>query len=201
MGLPDGLMPCFSSRVSKALSESISVSKAVSQLALPLEMTTFFASRSTSAPKGSAAWTVAPPSGAWAAAGGVEGAGEGLGAGAGLAAGAGPGLGDGDGFAETAGGGVAGVDCASAWLAPNASCAVATAATARRNIQKFIRCSPKPAKAPSQHGRLTRRPHFSYNRWVIGPALWSMAHHWPYIKLAQLDIFMSALASHVFTKM
>src|ERR1700746_1064712 len=84
-------MPCLSSSVVSAFSESTSVSKAESQLALPFAITTFFASSLISWPKGSAVWTVAAGGGFWAA-GGVEGAEDGPGAGEALAAGAGLGL-------------------------------------------------------------------------------------------------------------
>src|SRR6202051_4677136 len=78
-------MPCLSSSVFSDLNESIRVSNAVSQLALPLAITTFLPSRLISSPKGSAVWTgaVAEGAGAWGAAGGVAGGGVGPGAGAG----------------------------------------------------------------------------------------------------------------------
>src|ERR1700722_16006467 len=78
-------MPCLSSSEFSALNESIKGSNAVSQLALPLAITTFLPSRLISSPKGSAVWTgaVAAGAGAWAAAGGVAGAGVALGAGGG----------------------------------------------------------------------------------------------------------------------
>src|ERR1700761_1774899 len=49
-------MPCLSSRPDNVLNESIRVSNAESQLALPLRITTCFASSAISSPKGSAAW-------------------------------------------------------------------------------------------------------------------------------------------------
>src|SRR5262245_33257995 len=79
-------MPCLSSSAVSALKESIRVSNAESQLALPLAMTTFLPSSVIGSPKGSAACAVA---GAAAAGGDAPGAGEALAAGAGVAAGAG----------------------------------------------------------------------------------------------------------------
>ncbi|MBA7655664.1 hypothetical protein ES703_63571 [subsurface metagenome] len=99
-----------------ALKESISVSKAASQFALPLIVTTFFVSSVTGSPKGSAVCTAAGgAAGVWAAAGGDDGAGAGLaeevelaeGAGVGAAAEVGLGLGEGAGPGEAAGEGVA----------------------------------------------------------------------------------------------
>src|SRR3981081_3307749 len=80
-------MPCLSSKADSDLNESIRVSNAESQLAVPLMMTTFFGSSAICSPNGSAVWT-------GAAAGGVAGVsaaagGAGLAAGAGVAAGAG----------------------------------------------------------------------------------------------------------------
>src|SRR5271157_4715189 len=110
-------MPCLSSSAVRVFSESTSVSKAASQLALPLATTTFFASSLISWPNGSAVCTEATGGGFCAAAGGAEGAGEALAAGAGLA------LGAGEGLAETSGDGVGEGACASAWPAQNASAA------------------------------------------------------------------------------
>src|SRR4029077_2044246 len=100
-------MPCLSSSVFSALNESIRVSNAVSQLAVPLAITTFLLSRPISSPKGSAFWTgaVAEGGGAWNAAGGVVGVGVARGAGAGVA--------------EAAGAGDAAGDCASAGANPS----------------------------------------------------------------------------------
>src|SRR5579883_58326 len=184
-------MPCFSSIAFNDFSDSTSVSKAESQLALPLATTTFFASSLISWPKGSAVCTVAAGGGFCAAAGGVDGAGDPLGAGealaagvglaagaglalaagAGLDAGAGLALGAGEGLADTSGDGDGEAACASASLAPrlaeNASAAGANAARARRNIRKFIRYSPRPASAGE--ARLSNTPVgvSSHNRWVI----------------------------------
>src|SRR5581483_3179224 len=164
MGLPDGLMPCLSSIVSSDFSDSTSVSKAASQLALPLVSTTFLASSLISCPKGSAVCTLAA-GGGFCAAAGVEGEGEALGAGEALAAGvglaagaglalaAGAGLavGAGDGLAATSGDAVGEGACASTSPAENATAAGANPARARRNIRKFIRYSPKPAALPAKH--------------------------------------------------
>src|ERR1700712_660342 len=75
-------MPCLSSRPEIFLNESISVSNAVSQLALPLRITAVFAVRVISSPNGSAVWTGAGAgvAGASAAGGGVAGAGVAAGA-------------------------------------------------------------------------------------------------------------------------
>jgi hypothetical protein len=91
------------------LKESINVSNAESQLALPRWITTFFGSSVNGSPKGSAAWTGAVGLGDCCAA---LGAGEGVGDG--LAAGSGVGPGAGEGLAEAAGEGVAAGDCANA---------------------------------------------------------------------------------------
>ena len=56
-------MPCLSSSAFSDLNASIRVSKAESQLALPLAITTFFASSVISSPKGSAVCTGAQPRG------------------------------------------------------------------------------------------------------------------------------------------
>src|SRR6185312_2724983 len=107
-------MPCLSSSVFSALKASISVSKAESQLAVPLTITTFFGSSVVSRPKGSAVCTGAGV--AAAAGGGAAGAGEGeaLAAGDGAAAGAGAALAAGEGEADGAGEGLA--DAAGAGL-------------------------------------------------------------------------------------
>src|ERR1700682_2648166 len=94
-------MPCLSSNADSALNESIRVSNAESQLALPLMMTTVFGSSVICSPNGSAVWTGAAAgggvAGVSAAAGGAAGAAEGLATGAGLAVGAGAGVADGAG--------------------------------------------------------------------------------------------------------
>src|SRR5262245_62655810 len=106
MELPDAVMPCLSSRAVSALNESIRVSNAASQLAVPFITRTFLGSSVNSSPKGSAVWTVAAGGGgagvgAFSAVGASAGdlvsagggtgtaEGAGLGAGEGLAAGAG----------------------------------------------------------------------------------------------------------------
>src|SRR6185436_4456929 len=91
------------------------VSKAESQLAVPLIITTFFASSVAGSPKGSAACTIpgcGGGAGLWAAAGGADGAGEGLADGVGLAEGAGVGVDAASDVVEAAGAGV--VDAAGA---------------------------------------------------------------------------------------
>src|SRR4030081_2324821 len=102
-------MPCLSRNADSDLSESISVSNAESQLALPFTMTTVFGASVICSPKGSAVWTGAAAGGAGvsAAAGGVVGAADGLAAGAGVAVGAGgggAGVGGGGGVGEGGGG-------------------------------------------------------------------------------------------------
>src|SRR3954447_3356597 len=94
-------MPCLSSSVFSALKASTSVSKAESQLAVPLTITTFFDSSVVSRPKGSAVCTGAGV--AAAAGGGAVGPGEALSAGEGDAAGAGEALAAGEGVATGAG--------------------------------------------------------------------------------------------------
>src|SRR6266700_2900457 len=98
-------MPCLSSSVLSTLKESIRVSNALSQLAVPLTIRTFLDSSVMDSPKGSAVWTLAAGG---CAAGGDGGAGVALAAGAGLAGAAGAGLaeGAGAGLADAAGAGV-----------------------------------------------------------------------------------------------
>src|SRR5690242_21817126 len=86
-------MPCLSRSVFSALKASISVSKAESQFAVPLTITTFLASSVVSWPKGSAVCTGAGL--AAAAGGGAAGLGEALAAGEGDASGEGLAAGDG----------------------------------------------------------------------------------------------------------
>src|ERR1700743_3152289 len=105
MKLPAGLMPCLSSSPFSALKESIRASKAESQVAPPLTMTTFLAGNTISSPKGSAVWTEGGAAGLCSADG--DGDAEGLAAGAGLAAGVGAGAGLAAGLAVTAGAGEA----------------------------------------------------------------------------------------------
>src|SRR3981189_1373809 len=119
-------MPCLSRNADSDLRESISVSNAESQLALPFTMTTVFGASVICSPKGSAVWTGA------AAGGGVAGvsaaAGGGVGGADGLAAGAGVAVGAGAGVADVAGGG----DCARALPRPNKSAAIGISATMAR---------------------------------------------------------------------
>src|SRR5579863_8619876 len=136
-------MFCLSSKVDSVLNESISVSNAESQLALPLRMTTVFGASMISSPNGSAVWTGAAEGGAAgvsAAAGGVAGgvAGGADGVAAGLAAGAGAGVAAAAGFdGALAAGAAAGGDCASAWPRPSEIAAAGTSAImARRNERK-----------------------------------------------------------------
>src|SRR5258708_35702372 len=86
-------MPCLSRNADKDLSESISVSNAESQLALPFTMTTVFGASVICSPKGSAVWTGAAGGGGGAGLspgpGGVAGAAGGLAGRPGRAVGAG----------------------------------------------------------------------------------------------------------------
>src|SRR5258706_15061791 len=97
-------MPCLSSKADSDLNESIRVSNAESQLALPFMMTTVFGASVICSPNGSAVWTGAAAgggvAGVSAAAGGVVGA-----AGAGGAVGGGGGGGGGGGARGAAAGG------------------------------------------------------------------------------------------------
>src|SRR6202163_3082638 len=127
MKWPGGFMPCLSSKADSDLKESIRVSNAESQLALPLMTTTVFGARVICSPNGSAVWTGAAAgggvAGVSAAAGGVVGAAEGPAAGAGLAVGGGSGVAGGAGAGVagvlTAGGAAGGGACASAPPIPN----------------------------------------------------------------------------------
>src|SRR5262245_32651940 len=107
-------MPCLSSSAVRALKDSIRLSKAASQLALPRMITTFFDSSENCSPKGSAVCTGAGggAAGVWAvegvSAGDLVSAGGGTGAGAGAVAGGGAADGAG------AGGAVGAGDCAHA---------------------------------------------------------------------------------------
>src|ERR1700720_1304272 len=91
-------MPCLSSSADSALNESIRVSNAESQLALPLMTTTVFGVRVICSPNGSAVWT-GGVGGVSAGAGGVPGAAGELAPGAGVAGCAGAGVADGAGVA------------------------------------------------------------------------------------------------------
>src|ERR1700712_1454647 len=153
MALPDDLMPCLSSSADSVLNDSIRVSKAESQLAVPLSMTTVFGVSVISSPNGSAVWTGAVAAGGAAgvsaAAGGGTGAGDGLACGAGVAVGAGVGVADGAGAgvsgALAAGGVAGGGDCARTLPMP----IVGTSATRakRKQRSKFIGYSPGPRQA------------------------------------------------------
>src|SRR4029453_3416303 len=122
--LPAGLMACLSSRADSALNESIRVSNAESQLALPLMTTTGFGVSVISSPNGSAVCTGAAAGGGVAGvsafAAGVPGAAGELapgvagGGGAGVAAGSG-----GVGVGTGGGGGGGGGFCASAQPSPS----------------------------------------------------------------------------------
>src|SRR5688572_15288766 len=105
-------MPCLSSSVASALKESIRVSNAASQVAVPFMITTFFGASVNSSPKGSAVWTRGGGGGGegdWAvegasagdlvAAGGGGGATDAAGGGVGDATGAGEAAGDAEGLA------------------------------------------------------------------------------------------------------
>src|SRR6516165_1087032 len=151
-------MPCLSSSAFSALKVSISVSKAESQFALPLAITTFFGSSVVSRPKGSAVWTGAVAAGGFAAAAGgavVLGAGEALAAGAGLVSGEGVALAAGDGDADGAGKGLADAagaglgDCAKAPDRPKEMAAAGISAAKARQKMRFIlfilpRAEPMP---------------------------------------------------------
>src|SRR5882757_6551686 len=112
-------MPCLSSKADSDLNESIRVSNAESQLAVPLMMTTFFGSSAICSPNGSAVWTgAAVAAGAGAAGVGVAGV---------LAAGG---------------------DCACRLPIPIEIAAGISAAMARRTRRgQFIRYSPWPYRA------------------------------------------------------
>src|ERR1700704_4960994 len=113
-------MPCLSSKADSDLKDSIRVSNAESQLALPLAMTTVWGSRVICSPNGSAVCTGAAAGGGGGCAGGGIIAGDGVSAGGGagvaVAAGAGDAAGAG---VVAAGGGAGGGDCASALPRPN----------------------------------------------------------------------------------
>src|SRR6478735_6390759 len=137
MELPVALIPCLSSSVVSVLNASIRVSKAASQLAVPLITTTFLGASANSSPNGSAVWTLAAGGGAagvgaFSAVGASAGDLVSAGGGTGTADGAGLGTADGLGAGEAAGAG----DCASA-APPNATMESATTA-ARKVLIRFI---------------------------------------------------------------
>src|SRR6266851_1166467 len=148
MPLPAGLMPCLSSKADSDLKESIRVSNAESQLALPFMMTTVFGASMICSPNGSAVWTGAAAAGGVAgvsaAAGGGVGAADGLAAGAGIAGGGAGAAGAPGAGVLTAGGAAVGGDCASALPRPSEIAAAGTSATMARRKQrgKFIQYSP-----------------------------------------------------------
>src|SRR3981189_133052 len=136
-------MPCLSSKADSDLNESIRVSNAESQLAVPFMMTTVFGASVICSPNGSGVWTGAAGgggvAGVSAAAGGVVGA-----AGAGVAVGGGAGVAGGGVAGALTAGGDAGGDCASALPRPSEMAAAGTSATMARRKQrgKFIQYSP-----------------------------------------------------------
>src|SRR5580698_6402152 len=126
-------MLCLSSIAVSALNESIRVSNAESQLAVPFSTTTFFGVSVISWPKGSAVWTGATAGGGAAAAGLSAGDLFSAGGGTGVAVIVGEAAGVGD--AEVAGAGVglaAGGDCARAEPRPSEIAAIGTSASHAR---------------------------------------------------------------------
>src|SRR3954465_11632466 len=168
-------MPCLSSSVFSALKASISVSKAESQLAVPLTITTFLGSSVVSCPNGSAVCTgagVAAAAGggtglgeglaagevAGDAAGDVEGlgealaAGEGVATGAALAAGEGEADGAGEGLADAAGAGLGGWPRVAERPNDKAAAGISAAKARRRNLNIFILPNSLSAKALRPRG-------------------------------------------------
>src|SRR6266545_2498718 len=130
-------MPCLSSTAVSALNESIRVSNAASQLAVPLMTTTFLGSSVNSSPKGSAIWTPAAGGGgagvgAFSAVGASAGDLVSAGGGTGTADGAGLGTADGLAAGDDEGAG----DCASA--APANTTMESAAMAARKVLIRFI---------------------------------------------------------------
>src|SRR5438874_10692150 len=145
MALPADLRPCLSSSAANDLKESIRVSNAESQLALPLSTTTVFGSSVICSPKGSAvctgAGTAGGAAGVSAAAGGLAGAAEGL------PPGVGAGVGAASGLAGAAGDGAGAGACASALPAHKEIAAGISAISSRRNQRRrFIAYSPSPVR-------------------------------------------------------
>src|SRR5918992_4189487 len=171
-------MPCLSSNAVSALNESIRVSNAASQLAVPFITKTFLGSSVNSSPKGSAFWTLA-------AGGGGTGVGAfsavGTSAGDLVSAGGGTGTADGAGLGVAAGlvaGGAEGAgDCASA--APPSATIASAATAARKVLIRFISgilhpphlATAGPGSAPARMGAIpnTQGPFSSHDRCVIGP--------------------------------
>src|SRR6185437_4133058 len=154
-------MLCLSSMAVSVLNESIRVSNAESQLAVPLRITTFFGASAISSPKGSAVWTGATAGGGAAAAGLSAGDLFSAGGGTGVAFGAGVTAGAGAGDADVAGAGVglaAGGDCARAEPAPSAIlreiAATRTRVSHARRKQRveFIQSSPSPMASRISRG-------------------------------------------------
>src|SRR6476469_1568010 len=216
MELPAGEMFCLSSRAVSVLNDSIRLSNAESQLAVPFRITTFFGASVISSPKGSAVWTAATGGGGAAAAGLSAGDLFSAGGGTGGAAGAGVGV------AEVAGGGAglaAGGDCASAVPRPSEIAATGTSASSARRKQriKFIQYSPSPKgipyRIPGSRVRSRQTPRrraipntpvqlSSHDRCVMRPAAEAgqsaiMGH----IRQAEIGNSMSALANQAFAKM
>src|SRR6516162_5172641 len=163
-------MPCLSSSAFSALKESSSVSNAESQLALPLAITTFFASNVIGSPKGSAVWTVAEGAGA----GVCDACGEGelAGAGEGLAAGAaGAGL-----AATSADGAAAGWASAAPPESAKPAAAIRAARARRRKQERFIQLGSMAVSGTSNPaGQKVNTPgaFSSHDRSVISLAGWS----------------------------
>src|SRR5581483_3502396 len=133
-------MPCLSSSAFSALNESISVSKAESQLAWPLATTTFLPSSVIASPKASAVCTGAAGAGVCA----TDGEGEGLAAGAGdaEAAGAGVAAAEGAGLADADGEGDACWACAAAIPSKIAATGINAIRVERGRKGRVIQLSP-----------------------------------------------------------
>src|SRR5947209_2194566 len=144
-------MPCLSSSAASFLKESVSVSKAESQLALPFRITAVFGVSVISSPNGSAVCT----------AGGVTGAAAAGGVGAGVA-GAGA---VGAGVSGAVVGGLAGVvvggDCAKAAETPAVT--ITTAKRVRKQVKRIIRGRSPEGR---RHAN-TRSPLSSHDRCVM----------------------------------
>src|SRR3954447_19467502 len=138
-------MPCLSSNADRDLKDSIRLSNAESQLALPLRTTTIFGSSVICSPNGSAVCTgagaAAGGAGVSAATGGVAGVAEGVAA-------PGVAVGGASGFVDPAGGGDApgagAGDCASAMPKPSeiAVIGINASMTRRNERRRFIGYPP-----------------------------------------------------------
>src|SRR5882672_4076946 len=139
-------MPCLSSRAVSDLKDSIRVSNAESQLAVPLTITTFFGSSVICSPNGSALWTDAAGGGGVAGACAADGgsAGDLVSAGGGTGAGVADGAGAGVAGVLAAGGAAGGGGCAGALPEASEIAAIGiSASTVRRKEEKrFIQWSP-----------------------------------------------------------